>query len=124
MTFSLQRFVRAYLAAAHWLETGEEGQPAKSREFSEGAKDAATRTCAMFYTVARCELEKAITLPGYDEDLAGVDLWLTQNGHGAGFFDRKVLVDNEIGERLTELVRQNVPPVSVYEGNDGMLHIA
>lgn len=39
---------------------------------------------------------------GMDAGQMGHDLWLTQNGHGAGFWDRGL---GEVGERLTDAAK-------------------
>lgn len=41
----------------------------------------------------------------------GVDLHLTRQGHGSGFWDRPELYGKEQAERLTQLVHENFRPV-------------
>lgn len=48
-----------------------------------------------------------------DFSLAGHDLWLTENGHGAGFWDRGL---GELGEKLTEACQYNSTHLERYEG--------
>ena len=52
----------------------------------------------------------------------GHDLWLTQNGHGAGFWDRfSTGPAHEAGERLTEAARP-YGSVGLYVGDDGKVY--
>jgi hypothetical protein len=63
-------------------------------------------------------LEEAEAAFGYNQ--VGYDLWLTANGHGAGFWDRGL---GEIGERLTEFVKP-YGGMCAYVGDDGQLYLA
>jgi hypothetical protein len=38
----------------------------------------------------------------YDEEQAGRDLWFTYNGHGVGYWDRKPLDADGLGDRLSK----------------------
>ncbi len=51
------------------------------------------------------------------------DLWLTQNGHGTGFWDRKVTSeeDKAIRDRLSDAAR-NFGELSLYVGDDQLIH--
>jgi len=66
--------------------------------------------CANFLTDARDLIEDE---PNQDIRSAGCDLYLTQAGHGAGFWDGDW---PEHGDRLTELA-ENYGPVEAY-GNE------
>lgn len=61
--------------------------------------------CAQFATMM---LEALTTEELEEADAAqyGHDFWLTRNGHGAGFWDRRELEANELGERLTKLSKE------------------
>lgn len=48
----------------------------------------------------------------------GHDLWLTRNGHGAGFWDRGL---GELGERLTKAAK-TYGEVDLFLGADGQVH--
>jgi hypothetical protein len=62
--------------------------------------------------------ENAADLEGMDPSQAGHDLWLTRNGHGAGFWDRGL---GERGERLSEAARV-YGSADLYVGDDGAIH--
>jgi hypothetical protein len=57
----------------------------------------------------------------YDDAQAGRDLWLTANGHGAGFWDRKALDADGLGDKLEEAAR-SAGERYAYIGNDGRIH--
>jgi hypothetical protein len=49
----------------------------------------------------------------------GRDLWLTRNGHGAGFWDRNL---GALGDRLTEAAKQ-LGEQDAYLGDDGFIYL-
>lgn len=53
------------------------------------------------------------------EDI-GHDLWLTRNGHGAGFWDRGL---GDVGDILTNIA-QKMGPKDLYLGDDGQLYFS
>jgi hypothetical protein len=58
---------------------------------------------------------------GYSEHRAGVDYWLTRNGHGAGFWDRTELEEGGLGDKLSDACRYGT--VDVYLGDDGRVYL-
>ncbi len=55
---------------------------------------------------------------GGDAHQLGHDLWLTRNGHGAGFWDRGL---GELGDRLTAHAH-SLGEVDLYVGDDGQIY--
>ena len=53
-----------------------------------------------------------------DEQL-GHDLWLSRNGHGAGFFDRGY--DEDVEKKLEDAARL-LKGTDLYVGDDGKIH--
>lgn len=53
------------------------------------------------------------------DDMLGYDLWLTRNGHGAGFFDRDL--PKHVLDTFEELC-DILGTVDLYLGDDGNLH--
>ena len=82
-TYYLQDMMAAYLEAAYF--TDGEGDEIESPEFSGDFKRDAYAACCNFEN-ACATLE--IDLREYPAGQIGLDLWLTRNGHGAGFWDR------------------------------------
>lgn len=69
----------AYVEAALWSDSDDAVRKAEpSRALWKRAK----RDCKAFIATAGDRIE------AYDASQVGHDLWLTRNGHGAGFWDR------------------------------------
>ena len=52
-------------------------------------------------------------------DKVGHDLWLTRNGHGAGFWDGDYADD--VGEALTK-ISEAMGEIDLYVGDDGKIY--
>ena len=104
-------FTRGYLECAEWLATVMSDRPDNSltsgerdrcKGFTREAVRDAKRDCAGFMKANAADL----TL--YEEHVrplsrAGMDFWLTRNGHGAGFWDRKHCGSTESDQALDRL---------------------
>ena len=90
----LSDFAVGYFQAAEWsLDTdspASEGgvDRSKLRGWSRAAIACGTADCAMFCESYSAELTAYVAESGRDMESAGVDYFLSRNGHGAGFFDR------------------------------------
>lgn len=106
-------FIRHYIVAALWSSTNE-GEQATSENL-DGQYDgddiamatymAMVEDCANFIGKMIENLSQE-ELAEIDAEQCGHDFWLTRNGHGTGFWDRKELEANGLGDRLTELAKQ------------------
>lgn len=95
----MDEFTRAYIHAAAWTQdpepgSGEYPEPDHA-DISPAFIAQAIVDCAAFQESNRVDLETA----GANDSQHGHDLWLTRNGHGAGFWDRGY---GELGARLTD----------------------
>lgn len=118
--------VEGYIECALWSSNDESdesgGEPLDANYNSADIADE-TRA-AMVADCTRFAQENAATLLSvtghgkYDFAQAGHDLWLTRNGHGAGFWDRGL---GEAGETLSEAARK-MREVYLYVGDDGKVH--
>jgi hypothetical protein len=86
----------------------EEGQADGQLPGDVGFPDLAPETLARI--VADCKgfqernaalLQEAYDTDDYEAEQAGRDFWFTRNGHGVGYWDRKALEVNGIGDRLS-----------------------
>jgi len=59
------------------------------------------------------------TLDVNDEFQLGMDIWLTRNGHGSGFFDRSYDHEKELMDAA-----HNLKEVDLYIGDDNKLHFS
>jgi len=106
----LDRCTRQYLETALWSSTGDDGEPIDDyfdiSDFAPEAVAEARRVCDEFQ--ARNDTREL------DSEQIGHYLWLSRNGHGAGFFDidRHDLQDaaRRLGERWP------------YVGDDGLIY--
>lgn len=116
---NLSDFTRGYVNAIFFTETGPDNPEFEDYGFYDFAPDTLTRIitdCACFELSNKTLLNKA---GGYTLEQAGHDLWLTRNGHGAGFFDRGL---HDIGEELT-LKAQAMGGLSLILGDDKKLYL-
>jgi len=94
----LSPLVRAYLTTALWSSVDDYGEPFDRHyslsDFSQAALARAIACVGNFERENSQTIEDAIATgevvrgPDFNEwERAGHDLWLTRNGHGAGFWD-------------------------------------
>lgn len=112
-------FTEAYIVAALWSTTGDDGRPLDD---DYGPEDIAPETrremesdCADFWRANGFILAR-------DVHRAGHDFWLTRNGHGAGFWDGDWQTETaDYGPRLTAAAKV-YRGVDLYVGDDGRIH--
>lgn len=120
-TPEFREFVHAYLVAALWSSTDDEGEPLDARFTSDDI-----HPDSLAHMIEECrDFWKHATIPDYgmgdeysDAERAGHDFWLTRNHHGAGFWDRGF---GKAGDRLTEAAH-TFGECYLYVGDDGMVH--
>lgn len=77
----------------------------EARHIAEDSIDHIRKVCAEWQDEHALLLALAYQR-GYSEEQAGRDLWLTANGHGAGFWDRSELEADGLGEALSKKAMQ------------------
>lgn len=108
----LEVMARHFIIAALWAECPEGTNP---RATKQAQRDALV-ICTQFAESAGTLLDDAANRPGYGAHpdcgtlhagyaAAGHDLWLTSQGHGAGFWDRDALETDDLGDKLSALCR-------------------
>ena len=114
-------YVGHYIAAALWSSNDESdergGEPFDANYTIDDVSDA-----SIIRAIADCDafIERAgamIQERGVDQAMH--DLWLTRNGHGAGFWDGDW---PEHGDALTELTKEQFGEVFLVLGDDGEIH--
>lgn len=117
--FDFEAFFQGYLAAALWSSIDEEGNPLDDAYGKDDIHPAAMaqmrKDCRDFMESNKDDLMMAYK---NGEESAGIDFWLTRNGHGAGFWERGL---GALGARLTKASKQD--SCYLYVGDDGMIHI-
>ena len=125
----LEEFLSAYIEAALWSTSNDryEDDPENESEFLDGnGRDLAPECEAVMRADCAAFLEKhgdlvreATEREGYSVAQAGHDFWLTRNGHGVGFSDRKL---GDLGERLDDAAGA-FGERDLYVGDDDLIHI-
>ena len=113
---AIPKFCQGYFEAmlASEDDLGNAGFYQLPREaFDKGMSD-----CLKFQLTAVTAL--AMVSDRYTSNQAGMDFYLTRNGHGAGFWDRSL---GDIGEELTTICKTHFKPVEPYLGDDGLIYL-
>lgn len=111
-----EEFVRGYIKGALWSELDDEGQPLDK---NYGMEDIAEATLLeMIKDASAFQKENWDDLES-NMFKAGLDLWLTRNGHGAGYWDGDY--PKEVGDRLTKKAHE-YGEYHLYVGDDGFIH--
>ena len=113
---ALDAFTFAYIEAAFWTATDEDGEPMGHlglHDLSPEALQEAIRDCRAFQETY------AEQLASLDAAQSGHDFLLTRNGHGAGFWDRGY--PDAIADPLTEGAGA-YGTADLYLGDDGLLY--
>jgi len=111
-------YLEGYQACALWSSCDDNGEPLDGSGMLLAGEtlDAFLADCGAFLG----EIDE-LGLPWRGEiewEALGHDLWLTRNGHGAGFWDRDL---GELGDALTEAAKRQ-GSCDLYVGDDGMIY--
>ena len=121
----MDAFTRAYLEAALWSTTDDDGN---FLDQNFGVRDIAPATLErMIADCKRFQVENANLITDENckykgcsvHEYAGHDLLLTRNHHGSGYWDGEWT--EEVGEALTTAASK-YPEVELYAGDDGQIH--
>jgi len=113
----IERMIDGYIDCALWASTDDDGEPLDGlygrADIADKSVEAMAATCRDFVA----------SVGGLAVDIEpeqfGHDLWLTQNRHGAGFWDRGLGAE---GDRLTELAHVQ-GEANLYVGDDGIVYL-
>jgi hypothetical protein len=112
--FNIGAVLDSYLETALWSSgDDDEFSGLTIYNFDTKSKDAAKKDIIKF--IADANKQFPDELETYDVQSLGHNIWLSRNGHGAGFFD-----DNNDG--LQELARK-MKEKDIYVGDDGKVYI-
>lgn len=133
----LDDMTQAYLHAALWSSTDSDDND-EPFDSHHGLTDFSAETCREAFFYCARFLQDALPIIDHEvenntndatevrtiedklaADQMGYDLWLTQAGHGTGFWDRGL---GELGKKLTELAKRE-RDLNVVKGDDGKLYI-
>ena len=115
--------VRAYLVAALWSSTDDDGEPLDRKyspeDFAPESLAQAAEDVARFTAAVGDLLPEAVEATGQDWEQVWLDLWFTSRRHGVGFWEREW---GAYGDRLTaaaHLLSEECP----YIGDDGRVYL-
>ena len=118
-TPAMREFIEAYISCALWASSDDEGDELTSYTLADETRESLERFARGFAHDNADLLARAVCATGYDWANAGHDLWLTQNHHGAGFWDREL--PDEIGDALTDASHMWAEYV-LYVGDDNLVY--
>lgn len=112
-----KEFLHGYMECALWSSSDEQENPLDDnysyQDISAELRVKMEHDCARFVKDNHETLERFTDLTGRDFASHGHDLWLTRNGHGAGYWDRYLEVDGRqraitkiVGDELSERARE------------------
>lgn len=114
-TMATDTFTRAYIEAALWSSSDDNGQPLDKAYGLENISKETLREISFDAQAFSKENSDFIK----DSKQAGHDFWLTRNGHGAGFDDGDY--PERVAYRLTKSA-QSYGEYHLYVGDDGLIH--
>jgi len=128
---SLRDFTRAYVEAALWSSTDDEGNPLDRRRapIGEETQRQMELDAARFYGFPGVQALWALGRPyddapwdqeGIDDARAGFLFWLTRNGHGSGFWDESAITAR--AQRALSEFAKSYGTFDLYIGDDGQIH--
>lgn len=121
----LDKFTRAYIVAALWSSTDDDGEPLdtnyRANDISPDTLAAMAADCAKFQTDHADDIAAGPDGGDFDRwERAGHDFWLTRSRHGCGFWDGDW--PEPQATRLTDAAHK-CGERDLYVGDDGKLHI-
>ena len=113
---NIDEILNSYLETALWAEESEENDLKDKTIYDVDKESVVNSKIEIYNFIKKAQQEAPDELSAYDSKALGHNLWLSRNGHGAGFFD-----DNN--DKLQNLAR-SIKPVDIYLGNDGKVYIS
>lgn len=116
---------RDYLVCALWASNNDEGDPLDDNfDLNDIDVDSniIVRNIVLEFISFVPDQDLEMYLQDHNFEQLGHDLFLTQNGHGAGFWDRQYpSSEKELGDRLTKLCKL-IGEVHIFD-SDGKIYI-
>lgn len=120
----LDAFTRGYIEAMFFCECNSDNPELEDMETGDIAPDTLAHIvedCKAWQELNAALLALAYERDNYSEEQAGRDYWFTRNGHGVGFWDRKQLEQDGLGDTLSKAAGRR--ECYVYRGDDNLLHV-
>lgn len=112
--------VSGFIECMCWAESGDTDAPLGDHADPSLLADGAYEQCLGLVQdfISYCA-RVGIDMQGMNEDQIGNDLWLTMQGHGAGFWDRGL---GQLGEDLTKAAKTF--HMECYLGDDELIYVS
>jgi len=125
--YNRQQFISAYIIAALWSSTDEEGEPLDSGEYelSAEASDKLADYAGLAFEAELELIEQFIEETKTDWEQAGHSFWLSCNGHGCGFFDFNNSAAADLLDSMCDQYGHygaKYKGFDLYIGDDGLIH--
>lgn len=119
----IDTILKHYLICALWADMPEEDDSGSIEDIDSQSVELAKADIMQFISLAGALLDKYPngSPVATKEEQLGHDIWLTRNGHGAGFFDRDNL-PGTLGNDLTKVCNK-LSSRCIYRGDDGKIYI-
>lgn len=121
-----RKIMLGYLEAALWTEEERIGQEYKNLDFNvhnftEDAEIDVYEDIRKFISGLSEKTVAFLKSDGIEPSQIGHDLWLTRNGHGAGFWDRGLdeEIEEDIMDSIEEMRKERKWEMILYVGDDG-----
>lgn len=103
---NLEEFIKAYIEAMIFTESGEDDSPLEGATGDESEFDPKTladikKDCREFVERHSNDIETSCLTKERPYAQAGHDFWMNRNGHGVGFWEKEDW-EAEAGERLNQ----------------------
>ena len=125
--FKLDRFTLGYVEAMVWTDCNCDSEELADKDCDDFAPETWAKIkadCDAFQAACADDIAAA-NEAGRDDDYLGHDFWLTRNGHGTGFWDRRELEADGVGARLDAACGYGTAfrGVDLYLGDDGLVYM-
>lgn len=107
-------FFEGVINAVYFTDLDNTDHEANGCDLSVGAEIELEREAKSFFATCRNHIPEGMF------HQAGVDFWLTRNGHGTGFWDRG---EYNGWQTFLTLEAESFGEAHVYLGDDGLAHI-
>lgn len=111
-----EEMIKSYWETALWSSTGDNDLPLDGAfDYDDISPESILKSSAELISVVNRSGE---LLERLDLTVVAHDLWLTRNGHGAGFWDGDY---KELDGKILTAISKGMGTVDLYESDDGFI---
>lgn len=117
----------SYIETGFWADFPDGEKKLGINKLDTASKRAAVKDVKKFLSLATLQLDTAFKSAGMASQAfwkaVGHDLWLTRNGHGAGFWDNPKVYGGQKNADALAKIAEKMGQVDLYVGDDGKVYI-